>query len=79
MGTRVDLYLMGEEEGRQGVQACKLTMNSPAEQEIEERVLADDPAWRGCCRWCSFGRGGGTCHGASCRYLSGRGQYIPGH
>ena len=47
MGPRVDLYLMGEEEGRQGVQACKLAKNTPAEQEIEVRVVADDPAWSG--------------------------------
>lgn len=47
MGPRVDLHLMGEEEGRQGVQACKLAMNTPAGQEIEVRVVADDPAWSG--------------------------------
>lgn len=47
MGPRVGLYLVGEEEGRQGVQACKLALNTPADQEIEVRVEADDPAWGG--------------------------------
>jgi len=47
MGPRVKLYLMSEDEGRQGVQACKLARSTPAQQAIEVRVVADDPAWSG--------------------------------
>lgn len=47
LSARVELHLMREEEGRNGVLECKLAMSTPATQVIEVRVEADDPAWGG--------------------------------
>ncbi|MDD2918797.1 DUF2846 domain-containing protein [Rhodoferax sp.] len=50
MGTfraRTKLHLMDEAEGRQGVLTTRLAQNFPLTQELEVRVVAEDPDWRG--------------------------------
>lgn len=57
--ARTKLHLTDEAQGRTGVLATRLVQNFPSTQDLEVRVAADDPGWRGplkCQASNSFGR-----------------------